>query len=189
MPDDGEMMGRPEAAVVPATEVRVVHSMNTDSHCRISVALPYHYDDDIEQVWPVICVLDANLYFGLVVEMVRAMNTCDVRALHTFRDPQVFHRCVIASSGPNFDDEAAFARNNDRLPVRLHLGGSRTPKWLTIQDGRPVRQQSSGDSGRPNRPRIFQSMTLLIRRKSRSLFGGLLANAERRFDLIQAGTC
>ena len=40
----------------------------------ISVALPFHYADHPEKLWPVIYVLDANLYFGLVVDMVRAMN-------------------------------------------------------------------------------------------------------------------
>ena len=43
-------------------------------------------------------------------------------ALYTlFRDPHIFHRYVIASSGPNFDDEANYAREHDRLPVRLHF--------------------------------------------------------------------
>jgi len=213
-------MDRPRA-VLPATEVRVVHSASTDSDYQISVALPYHYDDNSDKVWPVIYVLDANLYFGLVVDMVRAMNIrvefCNelpdafivgigypvegslstilhevmhrrlrdflpdrdqdaetfiqqsfpvaspalagqaaafwrflyqelvplieseyradsgdrtllghswgaTFALYTlFRDPRVFRRYVIASSGPNFDDEATYARDHDRLPVRLHV--------------------------------------------------------------------
>jgi uncharacterized protein len=213
-------MNRP-AAVLPGTEVRVIHSASTDSDYQISVALPNHYDQESDKVWPVIYVLDANLYFGLVVDMVRAMNIrvedcnelpdafivgvgysvegslstilhevmhCRMRdflpdrdrdaedfiqqhfpvatpaaagkaaafwrflhqeliplveseyradpgdrtllghswgatfALYTlFRDPHVFHRYVIASSGPNFDDEANYAREHDRLPVRLHF--------------------------------------------------------------------
>ena len=51
----------------------MIHSASTDSDYQIS-ALPYHYDDQPDKVWPVIYVLDANLYFGLVVDMVRAMN-------------------------------------------------------------------------------------------------------------------
>ena len=212
-------MKRPPA-VVPATEVRVIRSVSTDTDYQISVALPYHYDDESDKVWPVIYVLDSNLYFGLVVDMVRAMNIrvedCNelpdafivgvgypvegslstilhevmhrrmrdflpdrdrdaedfiqqhfpvthpalagkaaafwgflhreliplleleyradpgdrtllghswgaTFALYTlFRDPHVFHRYVIASSGPNFDDEANYAREHNRLPVRLH---------------------------------------------------------------------
>lgn len=213
-------MSRP-GAVLPATEVRVMHSANTGSDYQISVALPYHYDDRPDQVWPVIYVLDANLYFGLVVDMVRAMNIrvefCNElpdsfivgigypvegslstilhevmhrrlrdflperdpdaeefiqqsfpvstpavagqapafwRFLHEeliplieseyradpgdrallghswgatfafytlFREPHVFRRYVIASSGPNMADETTYAREHDTLPVRLHV--------------------------------------------------------------------
>lgn len=59
---------------MPGSEVRVIRSMSTDTDYQISVALPYHYDDDPDKVWPVIYLLDGNLYFGLVVDMVRAMN-------------------------------------------------------------------------------------------------------------------
>jgi uncharacterized protein len=213
-------MGR-AAAVLPATEVRVVRSSHTETDYQISVALPYHYDDRSDHVWPVIYVLDANLYFGLVVDMVRAMNIrvefCNelpdalivgigypvegslstilhevmhrrlrdfvpdrdpdgeefiqqnfpvaipalagqaaafwsflhqelvplieseyradpadrtllghswggTFAFYTlFREPRVFHRYVIASSGANPEDEAAYAREHDQLPVRLHV--------------------------------------------------------------------
>lgn len=207
-------------AVLPGTEVRVVHSAIADSDYQISVALPFHYDDEPDKVWPVIYVLDGNLYFGLVVDMVRGMNirteecselpdafivgvgypvdgslsTILHEVMHRrmrdflpdrdqddeefiqehfpvaqpasagkaaafwgflhqelipliesayradpgdrtllghswgatfgfytlFRDPHVFHRYVMASSEPNFDDEANFALEHDRLPVRLH---------------------------------------------------------------------
>lgn len=61
-------------ASIPATEVRVVHSAIAQQDYVVSVALPFHYGEDPEKVWPVIYVLDANLYFGMVVDMVRAMN-------------------------------------------------------------------------------------------------------------------
>jgi predicted alpha/beta superfamily hydrolase len=61
-------------ASIPATEVRLVHSEAAQQDYLVSVALPFHYGEDAERVWPVIYVLDANLYFGLVVDMVRAMN-------------------------------------------------------------------------------------------------------------------
>jgi len=66
-------MGLP-GVMLPHTEVRVVHSRHTGSDYQISVAMPFHYDDRPDQRWPVIYVLDGNLYFGLVVDMVRAMN-------------------------------------------------------------------------------------------------------------------
>ncbi len=208
------------AAVLPATEVQVVHSSRAGHDYQISVALPYHYDDEPDRSWPVIYVLDANLYFGMVVEMVRAMNIrvefCDelpdafvvgigypvegslstilhevmhrrmrdflpgpdpdaedfiqqhfpldhpasagnvagfwsflcqelvplieseyrtdpgdrtllghswggtFAAYTLFRDPPVFQRYVIVSSNPDPDAEAAYGREHDRLPVRLH---------------------------------------------------------------------
>jgi predicted alpha/beta superfamily hydrolase len=61
-------------ASIPATEVRVVHSAVAQQDYLVSVAVPFHYAEHLEKVWPVIYVLDANLYFGLVVDMVRAMN-------------------------------------------------------------------------------------------------------------------
>ena len=61
-------------AAIPGTEVRVLHSEVAHQDYLISVALPFHYGEDPAKLWPVIYVLDANLYFGLVVDMVRAMN-------------------------------------------------------------------------------------------------------------------
>jgi predicted alpha/beta superfamily hydrolase len=61
-------------ASIPATEVRVVHSDVAKQDYLVSVALPFHYGEGSDRSWPAIYVLDANLYFGLVVDMVRAMN-------------------------------------------------------------------------------------------------------------------
>jgi predicted alpha/beta superfamily hydrolase len=61
-------------ASIPATEVRTLRSSAVDQDYLISVALPFHYTEHPEKRYPVIYVLDANLFFGMVVEMVRAMN-------------------------------------------------------------------------------------------------------------------
>lgn len=61
-------------ASIPATEVRTLRSSAVDQEYLISVALPFHYHDYPEKTFPVIYVLDANLFFGMVVETVRAMN-------------------------------------------------------------------------------------------------------------------
>jgi uncharacterized protein len=61
-------------ASIPATEVRSLHSAAAGQEYLISVALPFHYEDRSDLTYPVIYVLDANLFFGLVVDMVRAMN-------------------------------------------------------------------------------------------------------------------
>jgi predicted alpha/beta superfamily hydrolase len=214
------MMKFPNASVA-ATEARRVQSTSTGRDYLISVALPFHYEDEPGRVWPVVYVLDANLYFGLVVDMVRAMNIrvefCnelpdafvvgigypvtgslsqmlhevmhrrlsdflerrepeseqfiqehfpipspsvsgdaagflhfihrelvpliesdyridpDDRTLlgHSwgggfvfyslFRQPRLFRRYVVVSATPNLGDEEEYARQHERLPVRLHL--------------------------------------------------------------------
>jgi len=61
-------------ATIPATEVRTLRSAAVDQEYLISVALPFRYHESPERTYPVIYVLDANLFFGMVVEMVRVMN-------------------------------------------------------------------------------------------------------------------
>ncbi len=58
---------------IPATEVRTLQSSAVGQEYLISVALPFHYHERTER-YPVIYVLDANLHFGMVVDMVRVMN-------------------------------------------------------------------------------------------------------------------
>jgi predicted alpha/beta superfamily hydrolase len=62
-------------AFIPATETRVVHSALAGDDYLISVALPFHFSERTDRVWPVIYVLDGNMHFNLVVDMVRFMNT------------------------------------------------------------------------------------------------------------------
>src|SRR5687767_14956026 len=61
-------------AFIPATQTRVVHSALANDNYLILVALPYHYDERSDEVWPVIYVLDGNMHFNMVVDMVRFMN-------------------------------------------------------------------------------------------------------------------
>ena len=60
---------------IPATEQRLLHAPTINQDYVISVALPYHYQEGLDKTYPVIYVLDANWYFGMVVDMVRSMNT------------------------------------------------------------------------------------------------------------------
>ena len=61
-------------ATIPATEVRLLQSTAVDQEYLVSVALPFNYAEHPDKTYPVIYVLDANLFFGMVVEMVRVMN-------------------------------------------------------------------------------------------------------------------
>lgn len=56
------------------SHLRLLQADNSNREYQISVAMPYGFDEDLDRRWPVIFVLDANLYFGLVVDMVRYMN-------------------------------------------------------------------------------------------------------------------
>lgn len=62
-------------ATIPATDERIVKALSVDQEYLISVALPYHYHEKPTKTYPVIYVLDGNWYFGMVVDMVRIMNT------------------------------------------------------------------------------------------------------------------
>jgi len=61
-------------ATLPATEVRTLHSTAVNQEYLISVALPFHYAEHPDKTYPVIYVLDANTYFGMVVEMARTLS-------------------------------------------------------------------------------------------------------------------
>jgi len=61
-------------ATIPATEVRTLHSTAVNQEYLISIALPFHYSEHPDKTYPVIYVLDGNMYFGMVVEMVRTLN-------------------------------------------------------------------------------------------------------------------
>ena len=113
----GRTMNRP-GAVVPATEVRVMRSVSAERDYLISVALPYHYDEEPEKVWPVIYVLDGNLYFGMVVDMVRAMN---IRVEGCNELPDAFVVGVgypVEGSLSNMLHEVMHHRMRDFLPDR-----------------------------------------------------------------------
>jgi predicted alpha/beta superfamily hydrolase len=61
-------------ASIPSTEMRTLHSSAVNQDYLISVALPFHFDEHPDKTYPVIYVSDANLFFGMVTDMVRAMN-------------------------------------------------------------------------------------------------------------------
>ncbi len=68
-------MKKHSLVTIPSTEERLVRSSTIDQEYVISVALPYHYHENSDRTYPVLYVLDSNWNFGLVVEMVRTMNT------------------------------------------------------------------------------------------------------------------
>lgn len=69
------MTGYPRYAII-GTESRLLQSRFVDQEFQISVALPVFHGRGAEKKCPVIYVLDANFYFGLVTEMTRIMAQC-----------------------------------------------------------------------------------------------------------------
>lgn len=74
-----------KSATIVASEIRTIESRQTGRRYRISIALPYAYFESPDaswpfdkplKKWPVIYLTDANWYFGLVTDMVRAMSWC-----------------------------------------------------------------------------------------------------------------
>jgi len=75
-------MTKPKQTSLLATELRQMKSKGTGKKYQISIALPYAYVDDsikFDQfdnplaAWPVVYVLDPNMYFGMITDMVRVM--------------------------------------------------------------------------------------------------------------------
>lgn len=66
-------------ATILASEVRMLKSAHTGRKYRITISLPYAYsrpevkDWSFSNQWPVVYLLDANWYFGMITDMIRAM--------------------------------------------------------------------------------------------------------------------
>jgi predicted alpha/beta superfamily hydrolase len=60
---------------IPATHQHLVKAAAIDQNYLVSVALPYGYEENSDQHYPTIYVMDGHWYFGMVVDMVRIMNT------------------------------------------------------------------------------------------------------------------
>ncbi len=72
-------------ATILASDVRMMKSKYTGREYRISIARPYAYINSLDNSfpfdkplnkWPVVYLIDANWYFGMVTDMVRSMAWC-----------------------------------------------------------------------------------------------------------------
>jgi hypothetical protein len=64
------------AAMIEGSDARIMRSELTGKDYLISVSLPYGYHDEPEKQWPVVYLLDGNVYFGMITEIVRSMAGC-----------------------------------------------------------------------------------------------------------------
>jgi len=74
-----------EPATVLASEMRMMDSKHTGGKYRITISLPLGYSsppgegwpfNNMPDKWPVVYVLDANWYFGMVTDIIRPMAWC-----------------------------------------------------------------------------------------------------------------
>ncbi len=134
-----------EAVSILGSAVRMMDSRHTGRKYRITVSLPLGYDRSPDEgwpfnntpaLWPVVYVLDANWYFGMVTDIIRPMSWCGSTS----------DAIVIGIGYPEDKDPiAAFResftrRNADLTPVRDEA----EEKSMEAQHKRPT---PSGDSG------------------------------------------
>lgn len=74
-----------QAATILASATRLIEAKHSGRKYRITISLPYAYSKSMNEAgpfdnsvdkWPVVYLLDANWYFGMVTDMVRSMAWC-----------------------------------------------------------------------------------------------------------------
>lgn len=66
-----------KSATILGSELYTIKSKHTGKRYRITVGLPYDYDDKPSKKWPVVYLTDGNWYFGMVADTVRVMSFCE----------------------------------------------------------------------------------------------------------------
>lgn len=130
-------MTPPTQATFSTTETQIIHSNQTGRDYLISVGLPLSYKPQAQRKYPLVVVLDANLYFNLLTDTARVM--------HMFQSvPEVIVAgigCPVKSLvGEDFRCFVA-QRVRDFTPVQSHHLESQLGAWL---GGRPVETGGAG---------------------------------------------
>lgn len=120
---------------IPNTEVRMFPSFNVDQEFRIFVALPDGYADT-DEVYPVLYVLDADFYFGIVSETVRFLPK-----------PSSPHKMIVVGIGypVNSSFETLGFRTRDYTPTKVDDGW-----YKEIMKVAPDLPEYVGSGGAPN---------------------------------------
>ena len=133
-------------ATILASEVRMMKSKHTGRKYRLTISLPHAYTkapnaswpfDNAPAKWPVVYLLDANWYFGMVTDIVRSTSWCG-----TTTDAIVVGIGYPENADPQDSWRVAAGRRvNDYDPVR----DENTEKNITQLSRRPA---PTGDSER-----------------------------------------
>jgi predicted alpha/beta superfamily hydrolase len=67
-------MSLPPKASFSTTETQVVHSISTNQDYQISIGLPFSYRPSSDLKYPLVVVLDGNLFFNLLTDTARLMH-------------------------------------------------------------------------------------------------------------------
>lgn len=67
-------MTLPPQATFSTTETQIMHSQLTGRDYQISVGLPLSYQQDAERKYPLLLLLDANLFFNMLTDTARVMH-------------------------------------------------------------------------------------------------------------------
>lgn len=108
------------------SQQRVILSDFSNSKYIVNVGLPLSYSEDKNKKWPTVYLLDGNLYFGMVVEIIRSMswtlNTSDAIVVGISYD--------VRTSGENAFNQIMARREYDLTPVRDQEEEEACRDWL-----------------------------------------------------------
>jgi len=99
------MLNKINQVMVKNSESHILYSNSVDDEFRISVALPSSYDST-QIKYPVLYILDSNIFFGLLVDTVRLLQYGN----------EIPDLIIVGIGYPN-DDEHMVLRNRDYLPT------------------------------------------------------------------------
>lgn len=122
-----------QLVAIPNTEVRFISSDIIDDEFKLSIALPQNYAETTTR-YPVVYLLDANIFFGMVTETARLLQF-----------GQEIPDCIIVGIGYPDDAQHLGLRCRDYTPTRDDEGNR---AWLEkISQGRKVPIKFRGSGG------------------------------------------
>ena len=141
-------------ATILASEVRMLKSAQTGRKYRIKISLPYAYSrPEVKDwpfanppaKWPVVYLLDANWYFGMVTDMIRAMAWCE-RTTDAIvvgigfpedRDPQEALREAVARRATDYTDRG-MQQVKERCFITRYRLEKRDPNAAMSEPVKPI---------------------------------------------------
>jgi predicted alpha/beta superfamily hydrolase len=93
------MVTNPSPVVIPNSEVRTLHSKSVDQEYRILIALPMNYAKSNDK-YPVLYVLDADMAFAWVTDLVRSAASLRAIGYHSsYPDPVHVPNLIVVGIG------------------------------------------------------------------------------------------